>query len=330
MTTETPTNFDDIWNILENDIKSMKITDTIKLEKSKCDCINPTEFIDDEYIICTNCGIILDSIIDESKDYTMMNNNGEKSKNSERTGQKTDILMPNLSMHSGIIGGNGNLSRIDKWLNNASIPYNEKVLMKYKFKINELVNLYKISGSIVTDILYKIKELIELKNNYGSVIIHRGKIYTGLISVCFYYTCKENNLNIPPLSISNMFEIDVKIFNKCCKIYNELINNKKNNIIKIDSSLITRFFGELNIPIKFLILAKKIKTAADDLYITNKISPQSNIGGLVEFLNKKLNLEIDTQDIINTTNISESTIKKIYKLYLDNEILLYNYMKYHM
>lgn len=327
MTTEIDINLEDIWKLLENDIKDSKVS--IKLEKSKCDCINSNEFIDNEYVICINCGIILDSIIDESKDYTMMNNNGEKNKNSDRTGQKTDILMPNISMQSGIIGGNGNLSTINKWVNNACIPYNEKVLMKYKFKINELVQLYKISQNIVTDILYKIKELIELKNNYENIIIHRGKIYTGLISVCFYYTCKENNLNIPPLSISNMFEIDVKTFNKCCKIYNELIT-KKNNVVKIDSSLITRFFGELNIPIKFLILAKKIQTAADDLYITNKISPQSNISGLVEFLNKNLNLEIDINDIIKTTNVSESTVKKIYKLYSDNKILLFNYMKFHM
>jgi transcription initiation factor TFIIIB Brf1 subunit/transcription initiation factor TFIIB len=158
-----------------------------KINEPKSCCNNQQRYDNDEYIICVNCGIILEQIINENKESSYANNNdGEKGKNNERCGASTNPLIPSISMNSTVIAGNSNLSRIQNWLNNDSISYSEKVLMKYKYRIGELVNLYNISGDISTAILYKIKELIEMKEKLG--IIHRGKNYSGLIGACFYYS----------------------------------------------------------------------------------------------------------------------------------------------
>jgi transcription initiation factor TFIIIB Brf1 subunit/transcription initiation factor TFIIB len=296
-------------------------------------CDNQKKYNNDEFIVCENCGVILEQILNDNKEYAFLNNDGEKSKTSERCGSGINPLIPQMSMHSTVISGNGNLARIQKWVNNSAISYSEKVLMKLKYKINEIVTIYNITGDVSTAILYKIKELIQIKEKKS--IIHRGKIYTGLIACCFYYSCKENEYNIPPISIAEMFEIDIKTFNKCCDIYTDLTStnntgNEGNVIIDINNSLIRRFFGSLNLSNKFLSLGIDIMTSAEHLYITQGISPQSNIAGLLEFLNIKLDLDISCDKISQIAKVKNSTVKKNAKLYLDNELKIYNYMKFHL
>lgn len=318
-----------IWELIKDKQsdkeQSEQSENSEKLNKMCCD--NQIKYNNDEFIVCENCGVILEQIISDNKEYAFINNDGEKSKTSERCGPGINPLIPQISMNSTVIAGNSNLSRIQKWVNNSSISYSEKVLIKLKYKISEIVNVYNITGDVSTAILYKLKELIQLKEKNS--IIHRGKIYTGLIGSCFYYSCKENGYNIPPISIAEMFEIDIKTFNKCCDIYTNLINGK-GNVIITDNSLIVRLFGSLNLSSKFLKLGVNIMTSADQLYITQGISPQSNIAGLIEFLNIKLNLDISCDKICEITKVKVSTLKKISKLYLNNEIKIYNYMKFHL
>jgi transcription initiation factor TFIIIB Brf1 subunit/transcription initiation factor TFIIB len=301
-------------------------------EIGKVCCENPEKILDDKsFMVCSNCGTILEQVLDDNKNYNYTNNDGEKSggnKDSDRCGTFINPLIPSMCMNSNIIPGNSNISKIQKWLNNSAISYSEKTLLKLKYKISDIIASHNISGDICTLILYKIKELIKLKEE--KCIIHRGKIYTGIISACFYYTSKENGYNISPIVVTEMFEIDIKTFNKCCDIYTEITANNNSNIITKDNSLIIRFFGDLGITYKITTLGIKIMKSADELYITQGISPQSNISGLIEFLNIKLELKIDIEKICEITKAKASTVKKVSKMYLDNQIKIYNYMKFYM
>lgn len=310
-----------IWELMKND-EDIRVTPKI------C-CENQSRYTTHENVVCENCGVILDAIISDNREHDISYDEFKPNIN-QTAGIPTNPLIPNTCMNSTVIAGNSNMSKAQKWLNNSAISYNEKVLLRYKYKINNLVNTYNIVGDISTGILYKIKELIDFKEKNS--IIHRGRIYHGLIAVCFYYSGKENGYNIPPMDIAKMFEIDIKTFNKCCDIYTELIQNKNGNMIKNNdgNSLLIRLFGSFGLSTKIVNLAKNIMTSADELYVTQGITPQSNIAGILEFLKVKLNLEIETQDICDVTKVKISTLKKVSKVYLDNELKIYNYMKFHM
>lgn len=299
------------------------------LANYNCNCgnTNPVES-SDSFSVCSNCGTALDIIFGDEKMYNMTGDDGVKGKNVERSGPAQDMLLPRSSM-STVIRGTSNLSRTQQWMDNADITYYERVLIKHKQKLNELTMAHNLPKDIIIDVLYSIKELIDLRDIKGNKIIHRGRVYTGLISVIFYYTCKRKNYNIPAGNIMQMFGIDTKTFGKCCSIYCEKLNKNVDNKVNADTSNITRCFGELNLGNALLILAKKLMNSANILYVTIGVNQKSNISGIIYFLSKKLDLDLDLDTIVSVTKSSVHTTKKIYLLYLANEKEIYNHIKYY-
>lgn len=322
-------NYDHIWTILNDNIIAIKDKSQPQISIKKCECV-PYE--DKEFIVCIKCGSVLDNLINSNKEWNNNSNeNGETSKNVERSGSAPDPLMPKSSVKTVISGSNNsNISKTQKWLDSGFISYEEKVLIQHKNKLSQIISQYSIPQQVINITLYKIKEMFQTKNENGSSIIHRGKVYTGLIGVCLYYSCKEKYYNIPPSTIIEMFEINTKIFSKCCKIYCEKINPQIDNTSTTENSLITRFCGDLGISNQLEVLAIKLIKASDALYIVVGVAPQSNISGVLQFMNKKMGLEIELSKLSKVTTTSELTIKKIAKLYLENELEIYNYVKFYM
>lgn len=315
-----------IWDILN---KQSDISETTESEIKSyiCDCIDDaTLFEDSEYIICSKCGVVLDTIINDNKETNYCNENGEKSKDLERTGNSIDPLLPNVSMNNTVINTNGNgvlLSKTSKYLNSKNIPYIEKVIMKHKSNLAHLTSEHNIPGNVINDTLYRIKDLFG-KNKK----IYRGRIYNGLICVCFYYACKDVNYNIQINTLISMFSIDIKTFNKCCKIYFDQTKDV-NNIVN-ESTDIIRVCGNLNLNSKLLKTAKDILKAGEDLHYISSVSPQGRIAGIIYFLELKLTLGIDIAFIEKITLISKATLNKVAKILMKNEIEMYNYIKFYL
>ena len=316
----------DAWDI----VFAAANTKTSTSNKPVCMCETPNKSETSECVVCMNCGVVLDQLINTAKEYNYTCNDGEKSKNIECTGRSEDPLLPCMSRTTLISSKNGNnsISNTQKWVDGYYIPYEEKMLYKHKQSIMDIISEKSIPVNIVTVVLYKLKEMFNKKNTDGTSIIHRGRIYTGLICVCFYYCCKKMNYNISPTACSKMFSIDTKTFSKCCQIY--IMNNEADVVIYKETSIMTRYFGELNLNNKLLQLAIKLMNAADILYMTISTRPQSNIAGVIYFISEKMNLDIDIESITAVIGISHATIKKISNIYIRNEIELYNYIKFYM
>lgn len=317
--------YDYIWDILN---KQSSEPSESEVKSYICDCEEtPTLFEDNEYIICSKCGFVLDTLINDSKEINYNNENGEKSKDMERTGNSIDPLLPNVSMNNTVINSIGNqnslLSKTSKYLNSKNIPYIEKVIMKHKTNLSHLTSEHNIPSNVINDTLYRIKDLFG-KNKK----IYRGRIYNGLICVCFYYSCKQINYNIQINTLICMFSIDIKTFNKCCKIYFE--EAKDVNNLVVESNDIIRVCGNLNLNSKLLKTAKDILRAGEDLHYISSVSPQGRIAGIIYFLEMKLSLGIDIDEIEKITSISKATLNKVSKILIKNEIELYNYIKFYM
>lgn len=316
--------YDYIWDILN---KQSDIPETTESEAKSyiCDCVDPpTLFEDSEHIVCLKCGVVLDTIINDSKETNYSNENGEKSKDLERTGNSIDPLLPNVSMNNTVINSsNSLLSKTSLYLNSKNIPYIEKVIMKHKSNLSHLTSEYNIPSNVINDTLYRIKDLFG-KNKK----IYRGRIYNGLICVCFYYACKNINYNIQINTLISMFSVHIKTFNKCCKIYFE--QTKDVNNLVTESTDIIRVCGNLNLNSKLLKTAKDILKAGEDLHYISSISPQGRIAGIIYFLETKLSLGINIEEIEKITSISKATLNKVSKILTKNEIEIYNYIKFYI
>jgi transcription initiation factor TFIIIB Brf1 subunit/transcription initiation factor TFIIB len=316
--TQTQDPYDSIWSQLET-LKEV-IPD---IQKVCCENVEPYE--SKESLVCLNCGKVLDILISAESGMQFTSESGSKV-DTLCTGPALDPLMKSLAMSSCLVKGNAFLNKLIIQSNNESVSYTDKTLLQFSYKIKDIVARHNLTSDIVYAFLYNFKNIIEHNS------VYRGKNYIGLVAVCFYHTCKNLSHNLHPITVCSYFDIPIKNFNKSFKIYNEIMAASSDNIIIEQNVKQTtrRILYNINIPMNVITLSEKILIALECLGISIKLSPQSVIGGLIQFLNVKLNLKIDIKDIVNHSKSKESTIKKTSSLFLQEQVKIYNYIKYYM
>jgi transcription initiation factor TFIIIB Brf1 subunit/transcription initiation factor TFIIB len=318
----TSTTYNDIWDDLFNS-KSIKEVITQKTKYS-CLCTIVSPYITDTGLVCDTCGTELERIYisDSKENRNFSNEDGTGNGTSmERCGGIYDDLLPSSSM-STIIQGDSKLSKLNLWI---SIPYSEKVIIDLKKKLNELVIIYNLPNSIISSTLYFFQGMLKNKE------IHRGKIRNGLIAASIYYSAKNLNVNLLASVLLEMFDIDKKVFSRCCKMYcenNDVSNDLKTEITVVD--ILSRLCNQLDIPFKFQRLCKKLILASDKLQMINNFAPQSIASSIIYFVCQELNHIVDLDTISELSDTSVSTIKKVYKVFFANKVELYNYTKYNL
>lgn len=279
----------------------------IKLDEIPIEFIVPDEDIESEYKP-------LEKNIYEGK-YFFNENDGSSSINT----QEIDDLFPTLSMSSIIIGNNSKLNKTQQYLYFSCTDYKEKILQKHKNLLTKVSILCKIPEFIVLDTLYK------LRTYYKTSAVFRGKNYLGMIAVALYYEAKKH-IHINARHLVEFFGIDIKTFGMCCRIYSMELDNTTNQ--KID--ILTSILNDLQINQKFVKLIKNILKALKDLHLDKGFTIYNNISGVILMISNKFSLNITQDTIKETTKTGIPTMKKIEKFYLKNEVLICNYMKYHM
>ena len=317
---------DDIWKILDEDNVSLKdalVADSVS-EKNvyKCDCVNPSIICSNENMICSECGSVLAKLLSESNDARFFNDeNNVNNKNSQRTGPSIDPLLP-ISSTTSVIAGNSRLSKINSWNN---IPYEERVIIDLKRKLQQVITINDLPTNILYNTLVMYKTILNLKKNDGSKEIHRGKIKTGLIAFCLYYSAKNVGIDIIINSVIEIFEINKKIFNKCSNICYENLD-----ISRTESSiedLVTRLCNKLSLPFKIQSLCKKILLAIKKVEYFDKFAIQSLASGLIYFITKEIDINIDVDFLASLIHNSVSTILKVSKCFSKHKIELFNIVK---
>lgn len=316
-----------IWEDLD---LTLKIDDDHIIYENKiiftCDCdINNQDIIDNSNIIvCQNCGVVInDQVISKEAEWRSFNNEDGFNDNGNRCGQACDDLAPINSMAT-IIQGNSKLAKKHMWL---SLPYKERVLYDLKNKINSILTLNNIPLYLSSTSLLLYKKFNNIHSSNDNHLFRKGN-KDGVLAVCFYYAAKMNNLNITSTYICKIFKIDKKIFSKCCKIYNEFMNNKCDNKIFDVVDLIDRYTISLNLSFHIQKLCKNIiKVCTQQLTLLLNMSPQGIISGIIYFVSCEMNLNIKKNNIYSICDISENTMLKTYKVVKNNKNIIFNLIK---
>ena len=276
-------------------------------------CCGKSDFIEDTlgYHICSECGVVFDNtVISDKQNIYSGSENGSGIQKNETYHTTVDPLFPTYSSLTFIASKEAWTKR---HLYMSNISTKEKNLKDIKDRLGEVVILYKLPPCLIQNCLYIYKDLQELEDRNKS-IYHRGDIKEGLLAVCLYYSCKKLGINPLISFVIDIFKIDKKTFNKCCKIFSNILDDTEYKGVLTINDLLTSLCNTLNIDYKYQKLVKNLNRGIEKLELLDSFSSQSVSPSIIYFINIELGLNMDIDYICQKSYSCKSTILKIYKI----------------
>lgn len=225
------------WDLFDDDVDNNDVKNIYTYNKKK-KCINcgnkeENNFMKtDGYIVCINCGSILEKRISEHTEWNnYINNDGSLSSTSTRCGnitRTTDINPFNVDLTTYMPKGVKN------------VCYKDGKLIKYdvsRIHIQHSCNHLQQSFTKVANLLdnitcdkYSSRVVNTAKKLWAEIMktkkVTRANVRKGMIACCLYYSCIHHDCTRSPLEICKDFKMnDTKQFNKGDKEFKETFEN---------------------------------------------------------------------------------------------------------
>ena len=301
---------DDMWDIFKQPSKSKEVVNL-----DICfSCNSKNIEITEREIICKDCGVINNSMLDYSAEWRWYSHDDSKSVDPTRCGMPTNELLPQSSWGSTISYNHGESFEMKKirtkhgW---QSMPYKERSLYMVFTCIQNIALENGITQTIIEEAKVLYKGISETK-------ISRGANRKGIIAACIYKACKLKGYPRSHKEIATIFKLDVKHMTRGCKRFDEIMNSVKNNqsvnlVGTTSSDYINRFCSKLSLKEDIIDICKHVCKVAEESSLVSENTPPSIAAGTIYLICTLLNLNISKNEISNICNISEVTISKCYK-----------------
>lgn len=308
-------NFDDI---IDNFVDC-----NLNEEKSLCECNEEEreEIVDNVngVKVCSNCGTILDNIIDISAEWRYYGGEDTNDSDPTRCGNLVNPLLPQSSLAT-YIGGNFNtkfssIKRIHKW---NAMPTDERSRWTVFSFINQKTKNKKISKKIIDLCKFYYTKLTEKSNDKNVIYkdLTRGLVRKGLISACLWYSFKINKKQRSINEIADIFEIDSTEVTRGIRKFVELCRNK-NIDIKIKASnyndFIEYFCKRLNISKKKMKISLIIGRRSKKIKIVDDNTPPSIAASSIYLVCKFFEYPLSKKEITKKCDVSDVTLTKCIK-----------------
>ncbi|QGR53813.1 transcription initiation factor tfiib [Moumouvirus maliensis] len=322
-----------IWDLVNNlEKKSNQVisdnllseTDEMEQNKICCGCGSKGTLIEDiqtSVIVCSECGVINDELIDRGPEWRQYNNDDGRGEGVNRCGCPSNPFFPKSSQGTIIVGANNSrLKRKQKW---NSTVYKERSLnnvFEYIATICSNNNIPKI----ITDsakILYK--RLSDCKHksgvNKGKQIIIRGNNRSSIIAACVFKACEMNKYPRSVKEIAQFFGLDEKKVTKGNKHFEKIMKNADDNFIIIDQidpntaeDYIKRHCPKLKISKPYAEMAVRIANNCCRMKLASDHGPLALAAASILVMANYYSLNIDKKVIARLIGTSDVTIGKIY------------------
>ena len=287
------------------------------LEWQGC-CDNPN-FVEDRcsgFIVCDNCGVVCNKIIDEGPNWT----NYDDSKGSTTQSSFLDPLCP-ISSTTSIVQCS---TKSQQRLAMAMTDYTERVIYNTKKFLTNFCENNRLPS-------YLTLEALTIFNNYyrhtgfeGKRQIHRSSVLLGIKGACLCLAAQDRKYQLTSKKCAKLLDIECRYVNDAMKKITKTLNIDTNKQCKA-SDLIEKIIYQLlsdgyrmspNFMDKSIELTKKVQQN-----ITNCL-PKSIASGVLWFMLKQDNLTTETKDdtkgitklkIAQLCSVSPATIIKIFK-----------------
>jgi transcription initiation factor TFIIB len=286
--------------------------------------------IDDEEVICTNCGNHLGFTIDTSAEYRWF---GSEDRNSDptRVGNPLNPLLPESSLGTRIMsrpGDNRAMRRIRQYHLWTIMPYRERTL----WGVFEMLQVRASNAGISNAIVEETKQLYA---QVSPLCICRGQQKDALLAACLYESLKRHDTPRRPQEIADIFQIDVKLITRGVKQFSGLLEEHlhKNKAQVAEQrrqdhqetgtpSTSFRHYLEpaiykLETPRmlhgRILERAIKIGHLIDELGICPETTPASLAASALALTMEALELEKTNTEVAKVSTISAATLQKCLK-----------------
>jgi transcription initiation factor TFIIIB Brf1 subunit/transcription initiation factor TFIIB len=312
------TNSNDGDEITENDVEL--------INSDKCiGCDATGTLLDDKkngVIICTNCGMENEIIIDNGPD--MMQYNNDDSRGNVNTGysvpSSSSYYFPRITQGTLLVGMKN--SKWNKKQNWDIYAYKEKSLMAIFEIISDICKKNNISQLICDTAKYnykKIKDSVHtVGNKKGKSVIIRGKNMLNIIAACISKACDANNYPLIIKEIAFACNITDKRVSKGIKIFDKIIKNTEGGSEYINQhntstpkDFIKRHSAKLMFGKENIDLAVKIAKNCTELTISSNHNSQSIAATSIILMAEYRQLYYEKDKIIALFCTSEVTINKI-------------------
>lgn len=299
---------------LINNIDTLNTVDIINNtnnKNNKCNDCESDKIVKDltnGIIVCSNCGNVIDNIIDNKLDWVQY----ETNEDSYVTGDK-------LVTHSY---PTNSVQRLQMW---NSVPYRDRSLnIDYKL-ITEICLKLNIGKNIQDDAKIIFKYIRDMKHK-DKFMITRGKNRRAIIMACVSYACNKNNCTLSNREISTILALKNSEISKGFKKFNKLIKlGDFDTKISKTEHYITRCCNNSKPRInkKYVDEAILVGKNIEKLNILSKHVPNSIASVCMVLVFEKNYIKtISKKNIGKKFNVSEMTVNKLYnKIFKYKKIL---------
>lgn len=305
----------------------------LQTEDVRCsECNSPVDEKENEdCIICSNCGTVLERIIDSSAEYRFFGAEDRSSVDPCRVGAPVDKRFPSstlgtiiLSRSSGGPASAGKaMSRIRRYHTWNMIPYKERSLLQ----VFEQFALTATNFGINTRAIDTAKEL------YIQLVEHcdrRGMSRNCVVASSIYAALKSVGEPRKPKEIADMFHLTTAQFTKSYKYFQEVLALAKQRGLVTEtlapaSQASTRASDYIAHPLSKLPVERKhfmeiqmtaiqIANRAEDILVSPENMPPSLAAGVLTFVLQRMGYqEIPISRVAAVCNVSEGTLNKCLK-----------------
>jgi transcription initiation factor TFIIIB Brf1 subunit/transcription initiation factor TFIIB len=315
-TTTTMEDLDEIWEYLETTRKIETPTKKV-LASSQffCECTGVKVLGPDNLPVCTKCGLVESSFIDESPEWTSGVSEDGVSKDPSRCGNlASDTELFSSAWGTGTVISTHNapayaMRRMARINFHSSMNHKDRSLFHaYKDIERAAKDILNLTDSIVRDakVLYR---------KFNGEKLTRGAIRSGVKANCVMYACKLSNVPRTTKEIADAFDIPTRDISRTAQLFKETIlgdttppPNKPSVTRSADvvHRLLNSFNlgGDRQVRIRCIKLCKKL-----DNCTTLMSKTPSSIASVVVLLS--LGSLTTKQDVCEKCGISMPTLTKI-------------------
>ena len=301
------TDIEDDWELFDK-LEQLSLDTSENVEYcNRCNS-DEIELDSNNTLVCTNCGIILITLIDKIAEKT----------NSMSEGSTINYYLPKSSLGTTISGNRRmSIKQVTEWWN---WDYKEKSFFEDKKLIEKKCQKAKLQQPIIDNALNLYKKISECRHNdgqnKGKYVIVRGINRIALMAASVYYGAKMQKQPRSPKELADVFGLKLPYMTRGCKKFLSLIDtNVLFNITENNEScdFVDRYCTKLGLDKNCLTKALEIIININKLQIATNHQPPSVAAAAILLMSDLFDMKINKKHLHQLFKISEVTIAKTYK-----------------
>ena len=290
---------------------------TKKSEPFVCDsCQGRQIFNEDNLPVCTSCGVVVSSWIDDGPEWINGTNEDGTSIDRARCGPAADTDLFSAQWGSGtVMSSRGKQTAASRRI--ARINFHQSM----NHKDRSLFHAYKSIDIAAVDKLKLPESTVRgakiMYRKFTTEKLTRGQVRTGIKANCIFYACKLDGFSRTTKEVADAFGIPTKDLSRTSELFRnvmlketEKVKDKSTSGVTNASDVISRLLNEFDIENRRFIHARCIKfhsKISDCVELMGK-TPTSVASVIIL---KVLEGKVTKQDIVQKCNISMPTLNKI-------------------